>query len=90
MFVQVKVKVHGLLKDTLGMGLTTIDINTPLNVRSILNRLLSSSVTQAEFNNFFVNALILLDGVEIKNLHGMDTLIEKDSELIILSVVHGG
>lgn len=36
------------------------------------------------------NALIMLNGVEIKNLQGTETPLMPDQELVLLSVVHGG
>lgn len=36
------------------------------------------------------NALMLLDGVEVNNLEGLGTEIGDGSELVLLSVVHGG
>ncbi len=36
------------------------------------------------------NALMLLDGVEVNNLEGLGTVVGDGSELVLLSVVHGG
>lgn len=36
------------------------------------------------------NALILLDGVEVNNLEGLGTVVGDGSELVLLSVTHGG
>ena len=36
------------------------------------------------------NALLILNGVEIKNLKGIETPLMPDQELVLLSVVHGG
>ena len=36
------------------------------------------------------NALMLLDGVEVNNLEGLGTVVGDGSELVLLSVTHGG
>ena len=39
---------------------------------------------------YICNALIIMDGVEINNLKGINTSVKNGSQLIFLSVTHGG
>ena len=36
------------------------------------------------------NALILLNGVEVNNLQGLETQVKEEDSVVLLSVTHGG
>ena len=54
------------------------------------NTSLQEALWDPEVDSPSPNALIMLNGVEIKNLQGTDTPLMPDQELVLLSVVHGG
>ena len=54
------------------------------------NTSLQETLWDPEVDSPSPNALIMLNGVEIKNLQGTDTPLMPDQELVLLSVVHGG
>ena len=41
-------------------------------------------------NSPLPNALILVNGVEINNLKGLDTAVSENDDVVLLSVTHGG
>ena len=54
------------------------------------NSWLKNLIVDPALKSHLPNALILLNGVEIGNLNGLDTLILDGDEITILSVTHGG
>ena len=51
---------------------------------------LRSIIWDKEVDSPSPNALIMLDGVEINNLNGIETPLKPEQEIVLLSVVHGG
>jgi len=41
-------------------------------------------------NSPLTNALILLNGVEVNNLQGLETQVKEGDNMVLLSVTHGG
>jgi len=54
------------------------------------NEALKEVLWDTEVDSPSPNALIILNGVEIKNLQGTETPLLPGQELVLLSVVHGG
>jgi molybdopterin converting factor small subunit len=68
-------------KSTVGSAILKI-INDNMNLKKIL--------WDNQVNSPSPNALIILDGIEINNLRGLETKIVANQELVMLPVVHGG
>ncbi len=51
---------------------------------------LKSAIWDNEVDSPSPNTLIMLDGVEIGNLKGLETPLSPEQEIVLLSVVHGG
>ena len=51
---------------------------------------IETEIIDPELNSPFPNTLIMLNGVEVKNLEGLLTPVEEDSEIDFLPVIHGG
>ena len=94
-----KVKVHimrGPLKEIVGNG--KISIQTKKNVRVIEVLNLLAEKYGKQFRDFVFNQkneinsylMLALNGVHINNTNGLETRIEHDSELMILSATGGG
>jgi molybdopterin converting factor small subunit len=94
--MQIRIKVLGVLKDTLGKSEIIMNFNSSTNIRMVIERLVGQNeglreiMMDDEIDSPFPNTLILLDGVEAKNLQGLNTSIEKNSELVLIPVTHGG
>ncbi|MFH1178857.1 MAG: MoaD/ThiS family protein, partial [Candidatus Bathyarchaeota archaeon] len=93
---QVKIRILGAIRETGGFKETTLDVPECSSVGSTIqvligdNESLRTLLWDLEVDSPSPNALIMLNGVEINNLQGMETPIKKGQELVLLSVVHGG
>lgn len=94
--MRVNIRMMGVLREAGGVQRKTIDLPDDSTVGSAIRKLigenekLSSVLWDSSVDSPSPNALILVDGVEIKNLHGKDTPVRQDQEIVLLSVVHGG
>lgn len=94
--MQVKIRMMGTLRQVSGVDKIILEdeymqcvkdsvklmvINYPAIEKELIDPILKTPEP---------NALILLDGVDINNLKGLDTNLKDGSELVILSVTHGG
>ncbi|MHA2092810.1 MAG: hypothetical protein ACW98K_18345, partial [Candidatus Kariarchaeaceae archaeon] len=86
----------GVLQEIKGDKETFIEVPEKSTVMSAILKIMNDNMNLKEIlwdnqvNSPSPNALIILDGVEINNLRGIETKIEPNQELVILSVVHGG
>jgi hypothetical protein len=86
----------GVLQEIKGDKETFIEVPEKSTVGSAILKIMNDNMNLKEIlwdnqvNSPSPNALIILDGVEINNLRGIETKIEPNQELVILSVVHGG
>jgi len=93
--MSLKVRMPGVLSGA-GSKERTIVIKEGATVDSVIRDLmdqderLETVLWDKGVDSPLPNALIMLDGVEVNNLDGLDTLVKKDQELVLLSVVHGG
>jgi len=93
---EINVKLLGVAKDAAGRDSDTITVPEGANVNEALRTLIEAHgqplrdalldpVTETP-----VATLILINGVEIGNLRGLETLLNHGDEMVILSVTHGG
>ena len=86
----------GVLRKAQGNKEITIDLPEDSTVGAAIkeiigeNEALKKVLWDSEVDSPSPNALIMLNGVEIKNLQGTETPIMPGQELVLLSVVHGG
>ena len=95
-----KVKVHilrGPLKEIVGNGKISIQTKNNVRVIEVLNLL--AEKYGKPFRNFVFNPktneinsylMLALNGVHVNSKNGLETRIENDSELLILSATGGG
>ena len=94
--MQVKIRILGAIRETGGFKETMLDVPECSSVGSTIqvligdNEALRTLLWDIEVDSPSPNALIMLNGVEINNLQGMETPIKQGQELVLLSVVHGG
>jgi molybdopterin converting factor small subunit len=93
---EIDVRLLGVIKDAAGTDNTSISIPESSSVNVALRILINlygdpfknallDPVTQTP-----ISTLILLNGVEIGNLQGLETKLNNGDQLVILSVTHGG
>ena len=93
--MSLKVRMLGVLREA-GPNEQTINLLEGATVESVIRDLmaederLENALWDKEVDSPFPNALIMLDGVEVNNLEGLETPVNRGQELVLLSVVHGG
>lgn len=93
--MSLKVRMLGVLREA-GPNEQTINLLEGATVESVIRDLmaedgrLENALWDKEVDSPFPNALIMLDGVEVNNLDGLETPVNRGQELVLLSVVHGG
>lgn len=93
--MSLKIRMLGVLREA-GSKEQTIDIDEGATVDSVIRDLMAQDerletvLWDKGVDSPLPNALIMLDGVEVNNLEGLETPVKKGQELVLLSVVHGG
>jgi molybdopterin converting factor small subunit len=93
--MSLKVKMLGVLREV-GSNERTVSIVEGATVDSVIRGLmtedgrLEAALWDKVVDSPFPNALIMIDGVEVNNLEGLETPVNQGQELVLLSVVHGG
>lgn len=94
--MSLKVRMLGVLREVGGSKEQLIDIVEGATVDSVIRELMAQDerlegvLWDKEVDSPLPNALIMLDGVEVNNLEGLETPVKRGQELVLLSVVHGG
>jgi molybdopterin converting factor small subunit len=87
----VKVRLLGSLKPPNVRGEFEVDLPTESKIATLIEELprlypeIANSLRNPSTSN-----LIMLDGVEIGNLDGLDTPLAKYSKIVLVPVTHGG
>jgi molybdopterin converting factor small subunit len=94
--MRIKIRMMGVLRKAQGNKEISIElpedstVGTAIKMIIAKNEALKKVLWDQEVDSPSPNALIMLNGVEIKNLQGMETPLMSGQELVLLSVVHGG
>jgi molybdopterin converting factor small subunit len=94
--MRVKVQLMGIYRGTGGKREMVLEVPNNTTIGMAIKQLiednseLKSVIWDNEVDSPSPNALIMLDGVEISNLIGVETPLRPEQEIILLSVVHGG
>ena len=87
----VKVRLLGSLRPPKIRGEIEVDLPTDSKIATLIEELqrLYPGITNS-LRNPSTSNLIMLNGVEIGNLNGLDTPIAKGSKIVLVPVTHGG
>ena len=94
--VKITVKMLGVAKDAAGRDQETITIPEDADIHEALRTLIEihgqllRDALLDPVTGTPVATLILLNGVEIGNLQGLETPLNHGDTLVLLSVTHGG
>ena len=94
--VKVGVRVLGALRVKDNRGELGLEFESEPTVREVILRLievspgLRSLLWDEVVDSPVPNALVLLNGVEVNNLEGLETRVGDGSDVVVLSVAHGG
>lgn len=91
----VHVRLMGTFREVAGQSEIQLEnCDTINNVIISLVRLIGENFEKAIYDPVMhsplPNALILLNGVEVNNLQGLETQVKESDSVVILSVTHGG
>lgn len=98
MVISVKVKLIGTFRVLSGKSKLLVKLEEePAIVRKIIQKLVEGfspefkdALIDPELKDPRPNALILVNGKEISVLEGMETEVNKDDEIVLIPVSHGG
>ena len=94
--VLIRVKVYGSLRETMDKNDLLFDLEGNVYLEKLIKKLfiayprIERNLWDKVTESYSPNALILVNGVEAGNLEGLRTKLEDESEIVILSVTHGG
>lgn len=94
--MSIKVRMLGVLREAGGSKEQTIDVVEGATVESVIRNLMAENerleavLWDKDVDSPLPNTLIMLDGVEVNNLEGLETPVKRGQKLVLLSVVHGG
>jgi len=95
--VKVRIKMMGTFREASGRYEDELDLKKRTDVLSVVNMLvekygkkMGKALIDPSIASPQPNALILMNGVEISNLNGLDTLLWDGDTLILIPVSHGG
>ncbi len=91
-----KVKMLGVFRNPRDPAERIVEVQEGFTVRDIIEHLIDDNQKLRRIlwdkivDSPLPNALIILDGIEVNNLKGLETPVSEGQELVLLSVVHGG
>ena len=95
--ITVIARMMGPLKVALGSEELKLTLDNDAKVSDAIYRIhearegpLDGALLEPHTLNLVTNTLILLNGVEVGNLQGLETPMRNGDRLILLSVTHGG
>jgi len=94
--VRVKIRVLGVLRSASEGAVDSLCFAGEPTVRDVVLRLMEGSpelrsvLWDEAVGSPVPNALIMLGGIEVGNLEGLETTVPDGSEVVVLSVTHGG
>jgi molybdopterin converting factor small subunit len=94
---KVRLKLIGVLRKLYGKDSFEIEIDGEKKIRDIIQMLANNSTKEfkralidPELRDPRPNTLILVNGKEIGILHGLETKVKKNDQLVLISISHGG
>ena len=89
--MQVRVKLLGSLRSPQIPDVFTIELPAKAKMISLIDKLskLHPKVASSLVDES-IKSLIMLDGVEVGNLSGLNTPLKEGSEVVMVPITHGG
>ena len=94
--MRVNVRMLGVIRETSKSKKSSVVVDEGALIGDVINTVIGEDdalrtiLWDKQVDSPFPNALVMLDGIEVNNLKGMDTPVSDGQELVLLSVVHGG
>jgi molybdopterin converting factor small subunit len=84
----IEVIVLGFFQEYTGKKNIKLEVDKPIKIRDILNKI--SKELYEYISRHPENSIILVNGVSINNLKGLDTIVNDEDRVSIMPVVGGG
>lgn len=94
--MNIRVRFFGVLKRAYGKNEILIDLSESLKLKDLIYKIAEGSpslkhmLLDPELTDPRPNTIILVNGVEIGALNGLETEIKDGDEVVLIPVVHGG
>lgn len=94
--MKVKVKLFGLLKRAFESDNILVKLTEPSKLKDLINKiveespLLKNMLLDPELMDPRPHTIILVNGVEISALNGLETPLKDGDEIVLIPVIHGG
>ena len=86
-----KIKFIGSIRKSIGQKEIELTIDGATDIKSLLIGLSeANSAFKPNFTKLLSTTLILIDGVEIGNLSGLESKVANSAEIVLIPVAHGG
>lgn len=94
--MNIRIRLFGLLKRAYGKNEVLIELSEGLRLKDLIYKIAEESpslkhvLLDPELMDPRPNTVILVNGVEIGALNGLETEIKDGDEVVLIPVVHGG
>ena len=86
----------GSLRNFFEKGIITFNYENGTSIKDLINLIININprikdiIISSQNNEFHLNSLILINGVEISVLNGLETKLSDKDEITFIPVIHGG
>ena len=86
----------GSLRNFFEKGNITFNYENETSIKDLINLIININprikdiIISSQNNEFHLNSLILINGVEISVLNGLETKLSDKDEITFIPVIHGG
>lgn len=90
------IKFIGSLRNFFGENNVTFNCKNEISIKELINLIIKKkpnikdTLISPQNNEFRLNSLILVNGVEINALNGLKTKLSHGDEITFIPVIHGG
>jgi len=97
MIVNVDVRFLGIFQRLSGRKSLRVKLKEPVTVRTLIMKLAETFSSEfkrvlldSDFEDQRPNSIILVGGIEISALNGLETEVKDSQEVVLVPMVHGG
>jgi len=86
----------GSLRNFFEKGIITFNYENETSIKDLINLIININprikdiIISSQNNEFHLNSLILINGVEISVLNGLETKLSDKDEITFIPIIHGG
>lgn len=90
------VRFYGTFRHITGVKECLVNSENVLTIKDVIIKLYQkfsypkNSLFDSMLENPFSDSLIFLNGIEVNNIKGINTIVFENSEIVFLSINHGG